>query len=330
MPPRDLPFGSDTLIVPCYLSNGPNDPGLAAWKSEHPDWCEAGTCTRPPQPRQRPAERPAQDAPLLSAGGGSLAAYGTPAARPNPLPPKAPPEIGTGTTWPARREPGRESSTADWAEEGLRAATFPIGVPSVDWPDGVGPTVEKIAATKPQSLPLIDDQGEPIITPAGPRRGQPMQFPAGFDPHAFVERGLAERRRQEELGQASDDGGGSLAALALDLSKLRNFGQGKPWDAQRFQGKVQDEWVDYATVAIGLYAAASGMSREQILLIENRYAGPNSNFTNPATGERPPMSAAYPNLADRNVQNTLLGFELYESAKFGPGTGTMLEKLPAD
>ena len=152
MPPRDLPSGSDTLIVPCYLSNGPNDPGLAAWKSEHPDWCEAGTCTRPPQPRQRPAERPAQDAPLLSAGGGSLAAYGTPAARPNPLPPKAPPEIGTGTTWPTRREPGRESSTADWAEEGLRAATFPIGVPSVDWPDGVGPTVEKITATKPQSL----------------------------------------------------------------------------------------------------------------------------------------------------------------------------------
>ena len=315
MPPRDLPLGSDTLSVPCYLSTGPDDPRLAAWKSEHPEWFEAGTWTRAPQLQNPPGERPAQDASLLGAWDGSVAPYGMLAARPNRRPPTASSGIGTGTTRPMGREPGREPSSADWPDDALRAATFRIGSPSVEWPDGVGTTSEKVAANKPQSLPFVDDQGQPVITPAGRLQGQPMQFPADFDPHFFVARGLAVQRRREELGQASDDGGGYLAALALDLPELRHFGQGRSWDAQRFQGKVQDEWIDYATVGIGLYAAAAGMSREEILRIEDLYASRNSDFVNHTTGEKTKMDETYSHLRHQNVLNTELGFDLYESGR---------------
>ena len=73
-----------------------------------------------------------------------------------------------------------------------------------------------------------------------------MQFRAGFDPQAFVARGLAARRRLEDFGRATDDGGG-------------------------YDGVVQPEWVDYATVAIGLYAGAAGLTPDEILRIQNGF-----------------------------------------------------------
>ena len=64
MPRRDSPYGPDTLAIPAYFSAGPDDPGLAAFKRDHPDWFTAGTWTPAPEQPLRPApDPPAPDAP---------------------------------------------------------------------------------------------------------------------------------------------------------------------------------------------------------------------------------------------------------------------------
>ncbi len=111
MPPRDLPFGSDTLTVPCYLSTGPDDPGFAAWKSEHPDWFEAGTWT--PAPQRRHGQRNDAEREKLVAWMNE-----------------------TRTLERASLRPGGD---ADWTVSALRSATFPIGLPGPgehDWFQG--------------------------------------------------------------------------------------------------------------------------------------------------------------------------------------------------
>lgn len=66
--------------------------------------------------------------------------------------------------------------------------------------------------------------------------------------------------------------------------------------------------MDYATVAIGLYAS-SGISREEILRVQDAYAAEYSRY--------PPdtvMDKTYTHLPVRNVANTDLGFQLYQSS----------------
>ncbi len=40
-------------------------------------------------------------------------------------------------------------------------------------------------------------------------------------------------------------------------------------DAQRITGHFYDKYVEYATIAIGLYAAAYGIPEEEVLEMEN-------------------------------------------------------------
>ena len=67
------------------------------------------------------------------------------------------------------------------------------------------------------------------------------------------------------------------------------------------------EFVDYTTVAIGFYAAANGISRSDILFIENKVAY-FSHFAADARTDR-----IYYYLPQRNVFNTDLGYRLYYS-----------------
>ena len=91
----------------------------------------------------------------------------------------------------------------------------------------------------------------------------------------------------------------------MQLYKLK---QGGVWDAQRAGGKNYPEYVDYATVAIGLYAASSGISRDEILRVQDAYAAKYSHY--PPKTE---MDKTYTHLPVRNVANTDLGFQLYQS-----------------
>ncbi len=162
-------------------------------------------------------------------------------------------------------------------------------------------------------VPVVDDQGKPVLIPDGPRKGQQMLRPAGLDPHFFVKQGTADKSRYDALSHTANPYGGgdaSLAFLSRDLMQLYKLRQGGEWDAQRVGGKYHPEYVDYATVAIGLYAASAGISRDIILRIQDTYAAKYSHFE-PGTK----MDKTYTHLPERNVANTDLGFQLYESGR---------------
>jgi hypothetical protein len=70
---------------------------------------------------------------------------------------------------------------------------------------------------------------------------------------------------------------GLLATVITEAYQLYQFRRWGPWDAQRVGRKYRYEFVDYATVIIGLYAAAAGIPRDDILQIEN-YVANTSNY----------------------------------------------------
>ncbi len=167
-------------------------------------------------------------------------------------------------------------------------------------------------------MPVVDDQGRPVLIPAGPDKGQQMLRPARLDPHFFVNQGTADRSYYDALTNSpvSDNGGADLAILSLELMRLYKFKQGGVWDAQRAGGKNYPDYVDYATVAIGLYAASSGVSRDEILRVQDIYAAKYSRYSPDI-----PMDKTYTHLPFRNVANTDLGFQLYQSGGIHAAAG---------
>ena len=145
-----------------------------------------------------------------------------------------------------------------------------------------------------------------------------MLRPAGLDPHIFVNQGALDKRLYEVLLRYSysgpdGNGGSGLAVLEHELVELSKFRQGGEWDAQRIGGHFHAEFVDYATVAIGLYAASSGMKRQEILGIQDNYARLRSHY---AAGTL--MDRTYTHLPARNVANTETGFKLIETGRIRP------------
>jgi hypothetical protein len=65
------------------------------------------------------------------------------------------------------------------------------------------------------------------------------------------------------------------------------------------------EYVSFSTVAIGVFAKGAGISMNEILSIQNTFAGLRSSF---APGTQ--MDPVYRNLPALNVANTRLGFIL--------------------
>jgi len=151
-------------------------------------------------------------------------------------------------------------------------------------------------------VPLVDDQGKPVLD----SQGRPLLRPAGLDPHFFVNQGVQDKQIEDALV----GNGGGLGVLSYEAGQLYKFKQGGAWDAQRIGGKFHPEYVDYATVAIGLYGAANGFPKNELLSIQNAYAGLNSHYP-PGTI----MDKTYTHLPARNVANTDLGYQLYQSGR---------------
>ena len=147
-----------------------------------------------------------------------------------------------------------------------------------------------------EPVPFVDRNGSPILD----IRGGAMQRPAGLEPVLFARAG------QRVTDYARIDPELSVSALAVDLAKFKQNG---PWDAQRIGGGFHREFVDYSTVAIGIYASKAGLSLDSILSIENGYASLFSNF---GSAERDPVHTS---LRKENVFNTKLGFELVRSGR---------------
>ena len=107
---------------------------------------------------------PRDAAKTAAAVGGSGASNGatvpdqTAAALASSLPPGASPPNGVGT--------------ATTAEAGVAAGAAAVNVDKLKDP------------TAP--VPVVDDQGKPVLIPDGPFKGQQMLRPAGLDPHFFV------------------------------------------------------------------------------------------------------------------------------------------------
>jgi hypothetical protein len=167
--------------------------------------------------------------------------------------------------------------------------------------------VADVAASPPQTtapVPFVDDKGQGYLN----FWGEPMLRPTGLDPHFFVDQGLKDKQAEEALLSSGGEGG-DVAALAYKTAALAHFRRYGPWDAQRLGGSDHPEFVDYSTVAIGLYAAANGMSRAEILEVEDLVAR-GSHFHG-----KPEMDKIYTHLAVRNIRNTDLGYQLFQSGK---------------
>lgn len=202
--------------------------------------------------------------------------------------------------------PPTDAGTAATADAGAADARAAKGAAAA----GVGKPNDPTAP-----VPVFDDQGRPVLIPKGPYEGQQMLRPARLDPHFFVNQGTADRSYYDALtnNAVSDNGGADLAILSLELMQLYKLKQGGVWDAQRAGGKNYPEYVDYATVAIGLYAASSGVSRDEILRMQDAYAARYSRYS-PGTD----MDKTYTHLPVRNVANTDLGFQLTSPAASTP------------
>ena len=164
-------------------------------------------------------------------------------------------------------------------------------------------------------VPVVDDQGNPVLIPDGPYKGQQMLRPAGLDPHLFVTQGSADKsdydariKKPNPNPFGGDDAG--LGFLSSELRQLSKFNHYREWDAQRLGGKFHEEYVDYSTVAIGLYAASAGMSLDEILRIQDAFAALESKFPSDRARDK-----TYTHLLARNVANTELGFQLYEAGR---------------
>lgn len=165
---------------------------------------------------------------------------------------------------------------------------------------GAAPGIEDPTAP----VPVVDDMGVRIDGARGP-----MMRPAGLPPELFIKQGLADRRIFEE--QLAIGGlPGMEAALAHEWELLEKFRQGGEWDAQRVGHRYHDEYVDYATVAIGLYAAAAGIPEAAILTIQDTYAFLRSRYRDKAGHDKD-----YPSLLHENVENTQIGYSLYRSQR---------------
>jgi hypothetical protein len=224
----------------------------------------------------------------------------------------------------ARDERGRWTSDGDAPSVGddlqsdLLPASFvqpaePSERPPNNAPETKGPPpidMWDITDDRKKPVKFLDDAGKEILGPDG----KPMWRPKDLDPHMFIERALAaaEAYRSSKQFRSSSPDTTPLVfdPFILDTSQFRTGG---PWDAQRVDGIPVRQYRDYATVAIGLYGAAAAIPLDEMLTQENEYACLRSRFRFDLE-ERDPVYSCLPK---RNVENTKLGYRLYESGRIG-------------
>ena len=197
-------------------------------------------------------------------------------------------------------------------------------------PDGFSPTngarVLRVADTSPAAAPGKrvpadrkgpNDPTAPVIfrddhcNVVKNSEGKPMLRPAGLDPNFFVRQGLADRKALRFVLDHGDEDA-FARATGFEIGRLSKFFHRGAWDAQRIGGKFHREYVDYATVTIGLYAASLGMSERAILIAQNLYAL-SSRYR-----DRTEFDKRYTNLPKANVDNTNLGYKLFEQHLVSP------------
>jgi RHS repeat-associated protein len=136
---------------------------------------------------------------------------------------------------------------------------------------------------------LKDDNGK--VVNGG--NGGPVSVPDDVDVHLFVKTGE------------------TFASLGAPEQGWLAFNGGGPWDLQRIGGVFHPEFRDVATIAIGLYSAAAGIPLNDTLAAENARAAFNTY--------KDRLDQTWTHLPIRNVVNTQIGYDLYNSGRIGNG-----------
>jgi hypothetical protein len=150
-------------------------------------------------------------------------------------------------------------------------------------------------------------------------KGNPQQvlIPEGMDLRVFAAWGRADR---PDIAAAVAAGASEISVNTI-IDKLEKetglglFAQGERWDLQR-PGLVKDssgkdyinfsQFVDVATVAIGIYCSAAGLPFALALKGMEGYARKASDF-----GKSAKLHWLY-DLPERNIRNFRLGYYLQE------------------
>lgn len=197
------------------------------------------------------------------------------------------------------RATGGTSGKAGWSHAGSR---FDLANSRPTVRQDASPTEGRNSAHPTAPVLLRDGQERPVIG----GNGRPVLRPAGLDPQFFVQQGIQDKKVIEDLLRDGSEGVGP-ALLGYLTGRLPKFSRWASWDAQRVGSVYHDEYRDYATIAIGLYAAAAGIPKAVTLEVENIIAV-TSRFRKDEEFDN-----EYTHLPSRNRRNTDIGYKLFDS-----------------
>lgn len=158
--------------------------------------------------------------------------------------------------------------------------------------------------------PILDDQRKPLV--------RPQDLP----PEAYVQAGLAAKSRglpyaMHEVAEfirghsgisSGEDSSGIAMQATLVAYELLPFVHGGSFDAERTDSNYINEYRHYTSIALGIFMAAAGVSKEDMLTIADFYASIFSTFH-----EKP--DPQYTHSTEQDIQDNLRGYELYKSGR---------------
>jgi hypothetical protein len=166
-------------------------------------------------------------------------------------------------------------------------------------------------------VPFVDSDNEQIFD----AQGNPLLRPVGLAPELYAQAGNSVRSwaetfiglKQEGMLDDPDVANVQSMALATIASKiLLPLAPGGPLDAERFDWTYVLDYRHYQNIMIGVYGAAAGMSRDQVLSLVDLYATIVSEFR---AKDKEPRDEFYTHSAKQDAKDTNLGYELYESGR---------------
>lgn len=158
-------------------------------------------------------------------------------------------------------------------------------------------------------VPFVNSQGIPVTD----AQSNPLLRPADLPPAMYVRAGLSSNlgliiAAYEQIEQNDPEAEAGLpAVLYFELNQL---GQGGALDAERYGLSYVTDYRDYANIGIGLFMAAANVDIDDALTMADIYAEFRSKFSTDET-----MDQVYTHLAERDVRDVRLGYQLYNSGR---------------
>jgi hypothetical protein len=162
-----------------------------------------------------------------------------------------------------------------------------------------------------QPVPFVDSDDKQIFD----AQGNPLLRPVGLPPELYAQAGLSVRSWAEDFNALRPkvllDSPEVLATIAFKI--LLPLAPGAALDAERFDWTYVRDYRHYQNIMIGVYGAATGMSREDVLSLVDFYATIVSEFR---ANER--NDEIYTHSAKQDAEDTRLGYQLYRSGRIRP------------